>query len=124
MDAPAPRHERHPLAALQRGDALIDHPAARRVDWTPLSGGGPNIHNATLVDGGDGTWSVRPSLQAWAFSLLFAVLGAGALARWMSDAGLGWPVAAAGALFVVVGAVMLLAAPRWRIDPAGGWLRR
>lgn len=124
MDAPDPRVERHPLEALQRGAVMFTHPVARRIDWTPLHHGGPNIRNASLAETGEGRWSVRPSLQAWAFALLFVGMGAAMLARSVFDGGIGWPVAAGAALFIAGGLASITFVPRWRIDPARGRLWR
>jgi hypothetical protein len=124
VDAPAPHVERHPLEALRRGEALIDHPVAAKVAWRPLHVGGSNFRTAALAAEGDGTWRVGPSLGWYAFSLVFAGMGAWVLAEHVHGRGLAWPVVAGAALFVVIGLGLMLGAARWRIEPVRGRLWR
>lgn len=125
MDAPAPHVERHPLEALQRGDALIDHPVAARVSWRPLH---PRVvvglRLGALAEGRDGSWRSRPAFVQYLILSFFLTLTLATLLAWVvglaEHPGGVWGMG----LFAVASLVFLVPQPRWRIDPARGWLRR
>ncbi len=124
MDAPAPRRERHPLEALQRGDALIDHPVAARVSWTPLLGFANSGRGNVLVERRDGTWRIRPPAVLYAvFITMLLVAGAILLAVLLGNPR-DWAYALATLVFPIATFGMLHIEARWSIDPARGWLRR